>query len=373
MTGFFDRLAAGTFEPNAVIRPRLSGLFEPPAPPSTLSRGSDSESEHDLPATFGHEASWPEEAGLSPSRVVPPETERGIRPRSGQLEAPTGRPLGGESVRTWPRSESKPCQSGASTDEDDARLSVTVDTSVSTDDDQVRTRRLDRPAEATSLQEQRGGTPPLPAPAHAYDVEATPPGTLETVASLPDGSYVRGQPVRPAVRPVRSRQAAQTAPRAAWTTEGVGSVRQGENEFSRRGGRSKEHIEVERAPPPVDPTGRGATEPPKTPAVIPPSVVPASKALTEDTNPIDGTTVTAPHALIPQTRVRERVEPFVLQPPDRGGLPPRDEPVATVHVRIGRVEVRAVQPTRSLPKRRPSTPVMSLEEYLRRQPFGGGE
>ncbi len=372
MTGFFDRLAAGTFDPNAVIRPCLSALFEPPTSPSTLSRGSDSEMEHDLPATSGHEASRPEEAELSSPLMVPPETERGIRPRSGQLERPTGL-LGGESVRASPRSESKPCRTGPSTDEVDARLSVTVDTSVSTDDDRVRARPLDRPAEATSLQEQRGGTPPLPALAHAYDVEATPRGTLETVASLPDGSYVRGRPVRPAVRPVRFRQAAQTEPRAAWTTEGVGSVRQGENEFSRRDGRSKEHIEVERAPPPVDPTGRGATEPPKTSAVILPSVVPASKALTEDTHPIDGSAVTAPHALIPQTRVRDRLEPFVLQPPDRGGLPPRDEPVTTVHVRIGRVEVRSVQPTRSLPKRGPSTPVMSLEEYLRRQPFGGGE
>jgi hypothetical protein len=51
----------------------------------------------------------------------------------------------------------------------------------------------------------------------------------------------------------------------------------------------------------------------------------------------------------------------------------REAPLTpTINVTIGRIEVRAAQPTSSSsPKRRPAPPVMSLDEYLRRRSNGG--
>ncbi len=79
------------------------------------------------------------------------------------------------------------------------------------------------------------------------------------------------------------------------------------------------------------------------------------------------------------------IQPLVTQPPiaplfedqsadslgrgDDRGAPP----APTIHVTIGRIEVRAVQATSpSSPKPRPAQPAMSLDDYLQRRGNGGG-
>ena len=72
------------------------------------------------------------------------------------------------------------------------------------------------------------------------------------------------------------------------------------------------------------------------------------------------------------------VRPQVTAHDARSGMPVsskvrRATPDTTIHVTIGRIEVRATSSTGSPPQRqRSSPPVMSLEEYLRRRASGGG-
>lgn len=50
---------------------------------------------------------------------------------------------------------------------------------------------------------------------------------------------------------------------------------------------------------------------------------------------------------------------------------PAIQPQPTIHVTIGRIEVRAVQSSQSPPKSRAATPVMNLDDYLQRRSQGG--
>ena len=50
---------------------------------------------------------------------------------------------------------------------------------------------------------------------------------------------------------------------------------------------------------------------------------------------------------------------------------PNSQPGPTVHVTIGRIEVRAVQSSQSPAKPRATTPVMNLDDYLMRRGQGG--
>jgi hypothetical protein len=75
--------------------------------------------------------------------------------------------------------------------------------------------------------------------------------------------------------------------------------------------------------------------------------------------------------------VPTRIAPRVEIGPERFLLSrqPSPQPQSTIHVTIGRVEVRAVrsaQPARSSSKDNPSQPVMKLDEYLRGRNQGSG-
>ena len=50
---------------------------------------------------------------------------------------------------------------------------------------------------------------------------------------------------------------------------------------------------------------------------------------------------------------------------------PNSQPAPTVHVTIGRIEVRAVQSSQAAAKPRATTPVMNLDDYLMRRGQGG--
>lgn len=69
----------------------------------------------------------------------------------------------------------------------------------------------------------------------------------------------------------------------------------------------------------------------------------------------------------------KRIVPLGAEALPQNGPIERSEPTTTVHVRIGRVEVRAVPPKPPTPKRHPKAPVMSLDEYLGQQARGGGK
>ncbi|MBO0859244.1 MAG: hypothetical protein J2P21_12340 [Chloracidobacterium sp.] len=73
-------------------------------------------------------------------------------------------------------------------------------------------------------------------------------------------------------------------------------------------------------------------------------------------------------AISSQVIAQPRVTPFLEYRGEEKAAPP----APTVHVTIGRVEVRATQLTpQSSPKPRPSRPTMSLDDYLRRRGEGG--
>lgn len=68
--------------------------------------------------------------------------------------------------------------------------------------------------------------------------------------------------------------------------------------------------------------------------------------------------------------VQSRISPLLEG--DKSALQSKVSPEPTVHVTIGRIEVRAVQSSQPSPaKPRASTPVMNLDDYLRRRNQGG--
>ena len=76
----------------------------------------------------------------------------------------------------------------------------------------------------------------------------------------------------------------------------------------------------------------------------------------------------APATIVVQPRVAPYSEPARSA---RAQPPPTAEP--TIHVTIGRIEVRATQPAAPIaPRERQAPTVMSLEEYLRRRAKGSG-
>ena len=69
--------------------------------------------------------------------------------------------------------------------------------------------------------------------------------------------------------------------------------------------------------------------------------------------------------------VQSRITPLTETGPERLPLrQTRAQPSPTIHVTIGRIEVRAVQQSQSPAKPRASQPVMNLDDYLRRRSQG---
>jgi hypothetical protein len=69
--------------------------------------------------------------------------------------------------------------------------------------------------------------------------------------------------------------------------------------------------------------------------------------------------------------VQSRITPLTESGPERLPLrQTRAQPSPTIHVTIGRIEVRAVQQSQSPAKPRASQPVMNLDDYLRRRSQG---
>ena len=100
------------------------------------------------------------------------------------------------------------------------------------------------------------------------------------------------------------------------------------------------------------------------PAVAPPELPPHEIAPPLPAPPaVTTTTVVVQPAIQPAPPVERLVAPAPGPAPE----PP------TVHVTIGRIEVRAIPPTApAAAQPRPGPPVMSLEEYLGRR-LGGGD
>lgn len=81
------------------------------------------------------------------------------------------------------------------------------------------------------------------------------------------------------------------------------------------------------------------------------------------------TTRSSPLApIIAQPRVTAYSKPAASAPPQPAAAP---QPAPTVHVTIGRIEVRATSPSVPPQGRRAAPPVMSLDEYLNRRTQGG--
>jgi hypothetical protein len=72
--------------------------------------------------------------------------------------------------------------------------------------------------------------------------------------------------------------------------------------------------------------------------------------------------------------VHSRIAPLIETGPEPLQLNrPVIQPQPTIHVTIGRIEVRAVQSTPSPAKARAATPVMNLDDYLKRRSQGGAQ
>ena len=73
----------------------------------------------------------------------------------------------------------------------------------------------------------------------------------------------------------------------------------------------------------------------------------------------------------PPVTVQSRITPLTEAGPERLPLrQTRAQPSPTIHVTIGRIEVRAVQQSQSPAKPRASQPVMNLDDYLQRRSQG---
>jgi hypothetical protein len=83
--------------------------------------------------------------------------------------------------------------------------------------------------------------------------------------------------------------------------------------------------------------------------------------------------------VIVQPRIRpvpeELRQPATAQAAQPAGTPgpAREEPATTIHVTIGRIEVRAAQPVAPVQKPRPQPAVMSLDQYLTQRARGGDQ
>jgi hypothetical protein len=116
------------------------------------------------------------------------------------------------------------------------------------------------------------------------------------------------------------------------------------------------------------PTAQSLVSEQDTPPAVPlPMAPPHSKPpLMWETGPLTPNTAVVWPRIVPY--VEPTTQPTLAEP---AATP---EPTPTVQVTIGRVEVRAVPPPSPSPKlRRPASPVMSLDEYLRQRARGGGK
>jgi hypothetical protein len=74
----------------------------------------------------------------------------------------------------------------------------------------------------------------------------------------------------------------------------------------------------------------------------------------------------------PPVVVQSRIAPLIETGPEHVHLNrPAIQPQPTIHVTIGRIEVRAVQSSQPPARSRAATPVMNLDDYLKRRSQGG--
>jgi hypothetical protein len=222
-----------------------------------------------------------------------------------------------------------------------------------------------------------GTAPRTPPPIPPSGAERTRPASVRAarpVAVTPSHQLVAGALPEP-------RQAApHTGPRRARATPSPGPVA-AEKEDGRR---PAPEPQERPAPPPtqrprVRPRSSEVTSPPS-PQPEPARVesTPAGPSATDA--PRESVSLRPPDAPSPRPPLGARtIEPSSLHrpaPPDRSprdaGAPERAAPAPTVHVTIGRVEVRATHaPAASARPRSAPPPVMSLDEYLKRRAEGG--
>jgi hypothetical protein len=73
-----------------------------------------------------------------------------------------------------------------------------------------------------------------------------------------------------------------------------------------------------------------------------------------------------------QVIVQSRIAPVIDTAPEQLFFTrPSNTPQPTIHVTIGRIEVRAVQTSQSPARSRAATPAMNLDDYLMRRGQGG--
>lgn len=76
-------------------------------------------------------------------------------------------------------------------------------------------------------------------------------------------------------------------------------------------------------------------------------------------------------SITPPVVVHSRIAPLLETGPEVQLNRPTIQPQPTIHVTIARIEVRAVQSSQSPTKSRAATPVMNLDDYLKRRSQGG--
>jgi hypothetical protein len=102
-----------------------------------------------------------------------------------------------------------------------------------------------------------------------------------------------------------------------------------------------------------------------------------SERRNESKSPLPPTTGVTPPAMLqhdnpkpPPVFIPSRIAPMIeVEPLGQS----RSEPQPTVHVTIGRLEVRAVQTSQPAAKPRAAAPVMNLDDYLKRRSQGGAQ
>ena len=258
-------------------------------------------------------------------------------------------------------------------------------------------------AERVTRQQRTGS--PIAAPLQPFEV--TPHAARRDVApAAPGREGVRaGSPVEPVIEPGRSGDGAGKSPGAAWplARPGEPAARPGAAQPGATGPGPMQPGPVQRAAGPArapvagTPSARG-------PSTIQPAPTPvepmASRAalLAEAGHPArDARAVQPSEPAVPTARDQGllvpapvRVAPpmspvFPVAPTARAGAPAAPAvpgataapgavaapaPAPTIHVTIGRVEVRATAPSTPQRKPRPAPAVMSLDEYLDRNAGG---
>lgn len=347
MNNYLANIAARTVNPDQLVRPRLSGPFEPPSvlrEPSFESRAVD-RLRAEPPSHIDADIDSPaiDETDRRRRGNVRHETTLNRRPQSAPFDAPSGNidvaitSTSASDAISPPPPLTIRAREHKTLAKMDAHLQTTRFEERPVEDQAgpalIETRKANPPEPRQMIRvESRFDEPALRPVSHHTDAakDEQVPAAADRLPKLATSSLnVRDDDSRlvqtlPRARPVIERELETVIIREKRIVDESGL-----------GNESTPNPEASRAPGLSDERERSATK--VVPVAVQPMIAPKVAVVPE---------------LIPLTRSDAQAQP-------------------TVHVTIGRIEIRAVQSSQPAVKSRGTAPVMNLDDYLRRRNQGG--